>query len=88
MERRYDHISDDVNAFALLSKVAKEAKKVLITWEPPKMNLKQHLIWERLKDAKDFEYIDIQDIQILEEFAELHGVKPLSKVIGEIEDEE
>lgn len=84
MSRRYDHISDDVNAFALLSKVAKNAKKMLVAWEPPQKELKQHLIWERLKEAKEFEYIDIKDIQILEEFAESHDVKPLSEVVGEV----
>jgi hypothetical protein len=79
LERIFYHIQNDIGILAILNQVyEKEAEKFVISSEPDKNNYpKQHQTWINLQKGDMANYIDLSEIQRIEEYAIKHGVSPL-----------
>jgi hypothetical protein len=79
LERIFYHIQNDIGILAILNQVyEKEAEKFIISSEPNKENYpKQHQTWINLREGNMANYIDLSEIERIEEYAVKHGVSPL-----------
>lgn len=60
-----------------LKEVEQNSKGFLVSTEPDKTDFsKQHLIWNNIRNYKQFEYIDISEVEKIKEYAEEHHVVP------------
>lgn len=79
LERTFYHIQNDIGVLAILNQVYHdESEKFVISNEPDKVNYpKQHQTWSNLKKGDLAQYIDLSEIEKIEEYAVKHGVSPL-----------
>lgn len=72
------HIQNDLSSIMMLNNAySKNAQAFIISSEPEKDNKLQHDIWENLRNGQIAEYVDISEIEKIEEYAKRHGVTPL-----------
>lgn len=72
------HIQNDLSSIIMLNNAySKEAQAFIISSEPDKENKMQHDIWQNLRNGQIAEYVDISEIERIEEYAKKHGVTPL-----------
>ena len=77
MERHFNHIKNDYFDLKELKEVIREAKSFLVSAEPDTEKFpKQHEIWTHIRTNREFDYVDISEIDRIREYADLHGVKP------------
>jgi hypothetical protein len=78
LERQNYHIQNDLAVLFMLNKALVNAKGFHISSEPDKKLFpRQHDTWKSIKTWKDSEYVDMSEVQKIEEYATLHGVVPL-----------
>ena len=78
LERQNYHIQNDLAVLFMLNKALVNAKGFHISSEPnKKLFPHQHDTWKSIKDWNDSEYIDLSEVEKIEEYAILHGVVPL-----------
>ncbi len=78
LERQNYHIQNDIAVLLMLNKALEKAKGFHISSEPDKkLFSSQHGTWKILKNFKDSEYVDLSEVQKIEEYAVKHGVVPL-----------
>jgi len=79
LERILYHIRNDIGVLAILSQTyKKKAEKFVISNEPDKKNYpKQHQTWIYLRKSDMADYIDLSEMQKIEDYAITHGVLPL-----------
>ena len=78
LERQNYHIQNDLAVLFMLNKALVNAKGFHISSEPnKKLFPHQHDTWKSIKDWNDSEYIDLSEVEKIEEYATLHGVVPL-----------
>lgn len=78
LERITYHVREDLSNLLLLEKAVPESKRFVISKEPNKIHFKQqHSIWQDIHKSSWFEYVDLSEVEKLEEYATSHGVLPL-----------
>lgn len=78
LERQNYHIQNDLAVLLMLNKAFENAKGFHISSEPnQKLFPRQHETWKGIRDWKDSEYVDLSEVQKIEDYAVEHGVKPL-----------
>jgi hypothetical protein len=77
LERRIDYVSKDVYAFYYLNRVTPNAKRFLVSAEPSPSFPMQFQTWQDLRKSSEFEYLDISEVEKIEEYALEHSVKPI-----------
>lgn len=86
MDRRVYHIENDIAKLLFLRNAFdakfKKRTEFIVTSEPQKSQLKQHAIWKNLRSSKEFTYLDVSEADVIIEYANEHGVKPLVKSEG------
>lgn len=80
LERQNYHIQNDIAVLLMLHNALGMAKGFHISSEPDnKLFPSQHETWKSLKNFKDSEYVDLSEVQKIEDYAIKHGVEPLVK---------
>lgn len=78
LERHNYHIQNDLAVLFMLNKALVNAKSFHISTEPDKKLFPhQHDTWNSIKYLNDSEYIDLSEVEKIEEYATKHGVIPL-----------
>ncbi|MCF8247224.1 MAG: hypothetical protein K9J37_14715 [Saprospiraceae bacterium] len=78
LERRKNYIANDVTSFNFVRDAIPDSKRFIVSREPLKAIFpQQHQIWNNLRSTKWFEYIDITEVERLEEYAQIHQVHKL-----------
>jgi hypothetical protein len=61
-----------------VSGIIKTGKKFVISSEPDKIKYpQQHYFWNEIRNQKKHTFIDVSELEIIEEYAKTHQVKPL-----------
>src|SRR5690625_6885281 len=75
------HLENDITRFITLTNAIdlKENKKgtyFVLGSEPEKKNYKNHSVWEQIKDSDFLNFIDVNEVEIIESYMDKHEVKP------------
>lgn len=80
LERQIYHIQNDLAIVFMLNKALSNAKGFHISSEPDKKLFpRQHDTWNYIRNWKESEYVDIKEVQKIEEYAMTHRVTPLRR---------
>jgi hypothetical protein len=80
LERQNYHIQNDLAIIFMLNEALKNPKAFHVSSEPDKNSFPcQHEIWKSIKNWNHSEYVDLSEIQKIEDYATQHGVLPLIK---------
>jgi len=75
--RRLDHIKSEYYDLVQLKRALQEGVGFLVSAEPDKeIFIRQHDIWSNIRKLKDFEFVDISEVEKIKTYAKEHGVKP------------
>jgi hypothetical protein len=78
LERRKDYIANDVSRFNFVRDAVPQSQRFIVSKEPLKATFPvQHQIWENLRSTTLFDYVDISEVERLEEYAEVHNVNKI-----------
>ncbi|MGN7758911.1 hypothetical protein ACTJIV_15670 [Chryseobacterium sp. 22532] len=80
-EKKYYNLENDVTRYISLTKAIElegkeNGKYFVLGREPQKKNEKNHLMWEHIRDSNFLEFIDIDEVGIVEDYVKSHDVKP------------
>jgi hypothetical protein len=80
-EKKHYYLENDVTRFVSLTKAIElegnnKGKYYVLGREPQKNTDKNHLLWEHIRDSDFLEFIDIDEVGIVEEYIEKHNVRP------------
>jgi hypothetical protein len=77
LERSLNHIKCECYDLKQLKEALKDGVGFLISAEPDKETFnRQHNIWTSFRMSKDFEFVDVSEVEKIKIYAEEHGVKP------------
>ena len=81
LQRRIQHIGNNINSFISLSKVIDDYQKskgvyYLIGEEPDKGLKENHRLWSELRKTKMLHYVELSDIGMIADYFTQHQVKP------------
>jgi hypothetical protein len=78
LERRKDYVANDVSRFNFVRDAVPQSQRFIVSKEPQKVSFPdQHQIWQNLRSTSLFDYVDIDEVERLEEYAELHNVNKI-----------
>lgn len=79
LEKAVNHIKSDYFDFDQIITVhPKNSQKYLISSEPNKDKFQiQHKFWQEIRKSKQQEFVDISEIERIQDYAKLHGVVPV-----------
>jgi hypothetical protein len=60
-----------------INRAIPKAKQFIISSEPDKSNVVNHRIWNNIRKDKGFDYVDVAEFEIIEDYAQKHDVVPL-----------
>lgn len=80
-EKKHYYLENDVTRFVSLTKAIElegnnKGKYYVLGREPQKNIDKNHQLWEHIRDSDFLEFIDIDEVGIVEEYIEKHNVRP------------
>lgn len=80
-DKKHHFLENDIARFVSLTKAIElegkeKGKYFVLGHEPDKKDDKNHLLWEQIKDSKFLEFVDVNDVDRVEEYIEKHEVKP------------
>ena len=80
-EKKHYYLENDVTRYISLTKALelegkKNGKYFVLGIEPEKNNQKNHLMWQQIRDSNFLEFIDINDLGIIEDYIKKHSVHP------------
>lgn len=80
-DKKHHFLENDIARFVSLTKAIElegkeKGKYFVLGHEPDKKDDKNHLLWEQIKDSKFLEFVDVDDVDRVEEYIEKHEVKP------------
>lgn len=83
-EKAHYYLENDVTRFISLTKALelegkKDAKYFVLGREPIKSYDKNHLMWTQIRDSDFLEFVDIDEVGIVEEYIDTNHVKPYFK---------
>lgn len=78
LEKSVYHIKNDLYDYNQVSQIIKSGKKFVVSAEPDKSKFpQQHYFWNELAKIKSHTFLDISELERIEEYAKKHGVKPV-----------
>jgi hypothetical protein len=78
LEKNIYHIKTDYFDYNQVSGIIKTGRKFVISSEPDKIKYPhQHNFWKEIQNQKKHTFIDISELEIIEEYAKIHQVKPV-----------
>ncbi len=80
-EKKHYYLENDVTRFVSLTKAIElegntKGKYYVLGREPQKNVDKNHLLWEHIRDTDFLEFIDIDEVGIVEDYMVKHDVRP------------
>lgn len=81
-EKKHYYLENDVTRFVSLTKAIElegsnsKGKYFVLGREPHKNIDKNHLLWEHIRDSDFLEFIDIDEVGIIEEYIQKNNVRP------------
>lgn len=79
LEKSVYHIKNDWFDYNQVNKVIRSGKKFVISAEPDKAKFpQQHYFWEELRKIKAHTFLDVSDLEEIEDYAKKHEVKPVN----------
>jgi len=80
-EKKHYFLENDVTRFVSLTKAIElegdsRGKYFVLGREPQKEINKNHSLWEQIRDTEFLEFIDVDEVGIIEEYIENNNVKP------------
>ncbi|GEL09816.1 hypothetical protein SAMN05192550_1169 [Flavobacterium glycines] len=80
-EKKHYYLENDVTRFVSLTKAIElegnnKGKYYVLGREPQKNVDKNYLLWEHIRDSDFLEFVDIDEVGIVEEYIEKHNVRP------------
>ena len=77
LERALNHIKSDFYDLKQLHGMFRKSQGFVVTYEPHKERFpQQHYAWQHLHRAREFEYIDLSEVEKIREYAVQHDVRP------------
>jgi hypothetical protein len=78
LEKSVYHIKNDWYDYNQANKIIKSGKKFVVSAEPDKTKFpQQHHFWNELGKIKSHTFLDISELERIEEYAKKHDVKPV-----------
>jgi len=78
LEKSIYHIKNDYYDYSQVNEILKTGKKFVISSEPEKSKYpQQHYFWSEIKKQKKQTYCNIDELEMIEEYARIHQVKPV-----------
>jgi hypothetical protein len=80
-EKKHYNLENDITRFVSLTKAIElegnsKGKYYILGREPQKNSDKNHQLWEHIRDSDFLDFVDIDEVGIVEEYIEEHNVKP------------
>ncbi|MBI4645077.1 MAG: hypothetical protein HY738_00415 [Bacteroidia bacterium] len=75
-EKNPYYIQNDITNLLILKNAIDRAKQFIISKEPNKNFSKQHDIWNNIKKSNLFQYVDLSEAELIEDYAKKNNVKP------------
>ncbi|MDW8850988.1 hypothetical protein SD960_12860 [Flavobacterium sp. MMLR14_040] len=80
-EKKHYNLENDITRFVSLTKAIELAgnskgKYYILGREPQKNIDKNHQLWEHIRDSDFLEFVDIDEVGVVQEYIEEHNVKP------------
>ncbi|MCV9928908.1 hypothetical protein OIU83_14650 [Flavobacterium sp. LS1R49] len=80
-EKKHYYLENDIARFVSLTKAIElegnsKGKYYVLGREPQKHTDKNHQLWEHIRDSDFLEFVDIDEVGIVEEYLEEHNVRP------------
>ncbi|SFW77242.1 hypothetical protein SAMN02927921_04206 [Sinomicrobium oceani] len=80
-EKQHYFLENDVARFVSLTKAIElednsRGKYFVLGREPQKKTNKNHLLWEQIRDTEFLEFVDVDEVGIIEEYIQKNNVKP------------
>jgi hypothetical protein len=87
-EKKHYFLENDVTRFISLTKALelegkKDGKYFILGREPAKSYDKNHLMWEQIRDSDFLDFVDIDEVGIVEEYIDKNHVIPFFKELSE-----
>lgn len=77
LEKGINHIKTDMFDFQQVASIYKKSKKFIISSEPDKQTqADKHHFWSSIRKQKALTYVDINEVEIIEQYAKEHNVVP------------
>jgi len=77
LEKNINHIKNDYYDYLQINELFKKGMKFFISAEPDELKFpQQHHFWEEIRRLKNQTYVDMSELEKVEEYARVHGVKP------------
>lgn len=75
------YLENDITRFISLTKAIEldgndKGKYYILGREPEKNSDKNHLLWEHIRDSDFLEFVDVDEVGIVEEYIEFNNVRP------------
>lgn len=82
--KKHYFLENDVTRFVALTKVIELAENkrgqfYVLGREPENSDVKNHQLWEQIRDSDILEFVDADETGIVEEYMESHDVRPYFK---------
>lgn len=79
--KKHYYLENDVTRFVALSRAIELAEKkrgkfYILGREPQNSDVKNHLLWEQIRDSDILEFVDADETGLVEEYMEDHDVRP------------
>ncbi|UAM98372.1 hypothetical protein K8354_00665 [Polaribacter litorisediminis] len=80
-EKTHYYLENDVTRFVSLTKAIElegdiRGKYFVLGREPQKKANKNHFLWEQIRDTEFLEFVDVDEVGIIEEYIESNNVRP------------
>jgi hypothetical protein len=80
-EKKHYYLENDVTRFVSLTKAIElegdcSGKYFVLGREPQKKINKNHFLWEQIRDTAFLEFVDVDEVGIIEEYIQTNNVKP------------
>ncbi len=80
-EKKSYYLENDVTRFVSLTKAIElkdnlKGKYYILGREPQNINDKKHQLWEQIRNSNFLEFVDIDEVGIVEEYIEINNVRP------------
>lgn len=78
LEKNINFIKNDYFDYQQVKETIKTGKRFAISSEPEKNKYpQQHYFWHEIRNQPGITYVDINDLEIIEDYAKVHGVVPV-----------
>lgn len=84
-EKMIHYLENDISRYVSFTKAVnltekKEGTYFIIGKEPSKKQTENHVLWNQIRSSKFLEYVDVSEVEKIEEYVEKHEVTPFMEV--------